>query len=82
MTYPSERFPELKATVSSESWKRIVYYADEVYHDGEPLITYGVHSWHDFVSALCAYENHIPQEGFDRLYEDYKLFNEVVTERQ
>jgi len=80
MTYPSERFPDLKATVSSESWKRIAEYADEVYHYGDTLITYGVNSWYDFVSALCAYENHIPQVGFDKLYEDYKLYWQVVTE--
>jgi len=80
MTYPSERFPEFKATVSSEAWKRIAEYVDESDHNGVSPYSLDAVSWKDAILALCAYENHIPQEGFGKLYEDYKLYWEVVSE--
>jgi len=80
MTYPSERNKDYEQTVSTESWKRIAEYVDESDHDGVSPYSLDALSWKDVISALCAYENHIPQTGFDKLYEDYKLYWQVASE--
>lgn len=76
--YPSERHKGYKPTVSPEAWKRIAEYVDESDHDGANPNELGCASWKDMISALCAYENHIPQVGYDALYEDYKLYWETA----
>lgn len=80
MTYPSEQFPELKGTVGPKEWKRIAEYVDESDHAGISPQSLDCLNWKDMISALCAYENHIPQTGFEKLYEDYKLYCEAISE--